>query len=193
MSANRKGSAFRDLGRIFRKGVLRRETGLLDLFVAEGDESAFEAIIARHGPMVLGVCRRLLGESHDADDAFQATFLVLLRKVRQLRDAERLGPWLYGVATRVATKARVREARRRGRLRAVPADIPAPLTVVGDLVDVRLIFDSELGKLSPKLRDILVLCLLEGATAEEASCRLSCPLGTVKSRLRGAARLSEAG
>ena len=133
--------------------------------------------------MVLGVCRRLLGDSHDADDAFQATFIVLVRKARQLRDAERLGPWLYGVATRVATKARAREARRRGKLRAVSADIPAPRDPDGDWFDIRSIFDAELGRLSPKLRDILVLCLLEGLTAEEASLQLACPLGTVKSRL----------
>jgi RNA polymerase sigma factor (sigma-70 family) len=133
--------------------------------------------------MVLGVCRRLLGDPHDADDAFQATFLVLVRKGRQLRDAERLGPWLYGVATRVAKKARAREAKRRGCLRAVPVDIPATRDLEGDWLDVRPIVDAELGKLSPKFRDILVLCLLEGFTAEEASRQLSCPLGTVKSRL----------
>ena len=184
MSATRRGLAFRDLGRLFRHGALPSGDGaLLECFVADGDESAFEAIVARHGSMVLGVCRRLLGDPHDADDAFQATFLVLVRKARQLRDAERLGPWLYGVATRVATKARAREARRRGHLRAVPADIPAPRDADGDWIDVRSILDAELGKLSPKLRDILVLCLLEGFTAEEASRQLSCPLGTVKSRL----------
>jgi RNA polymerase sigma factor (sigma-70 family) len=184
MSATRRVLAFRDLGRLFRKGALPSGDGaLLECFVAEGDESAFEAIVARHGSMVLGVCRRLLGDTHDADDAFQATFLVLVRKARQLRDAERLGPWLYGVATRVATKARAREAKRRGRLRAVPVDIPAPRGLEGDWLDVRPILDAELAKLSPKLRDILVLCLLEGFTAEEVSRQLSCPLGTVKSRL----------
>ncbi len=184
MSAIRRGLAFRDLGRLFQNGALPSQDGaLLECFVADGDESAFEAIVARHGSMVLGVCRRLLGDSHDADDAFQATFLVLVKKARQLRDAERLGPWLYGVATRVATKARAQEARRRGRLRAVQAEMPAPEDPDGDWFDVRPILDAELGKLSPKLRDILVLCLLEGLTAEEASRQLACPLGTVKSRL----------
>ena len=184
MSTTRRGLAFRDLGRLFRDGALPSGDGaLLERFLAEGDQSAFEAIVARHGSMVLGVCRRLLGDPHDADDAFQATFIVLVRKARQLRDAERLGPWLYGVATRVATKARAREARRRGNLRPVPVDIPAPRGPDGDWFDVRPILDAELGKLSPKLRDILVLCLLEGFTAEEASRQLSCPLGTVKSRL----------
>ena len=126
MSANRKVLGIRELGRLFRSGALPSEDGaLLACFLAEGDELAFEALVKRHGSMVLGVCRRLLGDSHDADDAFQATFLVLVRKARQIRDSKRLGPWLYGVATRVATKARARELKRRGRLRAVPADIPA--------------------------------------------------------------------
>jgi RNA polymerase sigma factor (sigma-70 family) len=184
MSASRRGLVFRDLGRLFGRGALPSGDGaLLDCFVADGDETAFEAIVARHGSMVLGVCRRLLRDPHDADDAFQATFLVLVKKARQLRDAERLGPWLYGVATRVATKARAREARRRGSLRAVPADIPCPRDPAGDWIDVRSILDAELGKLSPQHRDILVLCLLEGFTAEEASRQLSCPVGTVKSRL----------
>ena len=143
--------------------------------------------------MVLGVCRRLLGDSHDADDAFQATFIVLVGKARQLRNADRLGPWLYGVATRVATKARAREATRRGSLIAMPVDIPDPRGLNGDWLDVRSILDAELGKLSPKLRHIVVLCLLEGLTAEEASRQLSCPVGTVKSRLRAVAKLFAVG
>jgi RNA polymerase sigma factor (sigma-70 family) len=176
--------ALRDLGRLFRDGALPSEDrALLECFLAQGDESAFEAIVERHGSMVLGICRRLLGNPHDADDAFQATFLVLVRKARQLRDAERLGPWLYGVATRVATKARAREARRRGWLKPVAADRACGEKGKGDWLDLRPILDAELGKLSPKLRDILVLCLLEGLTAEEASRRLACPVGTVKSRL----------
>jgi RNA polymerase sigma factor (sigma-70 family) len=133
--------------------------------------------------MVLGVCRRLLGDPHDADDAFQATFLLLVRKARQLRDADLLGPWLYGVATRVASKARAREARRRRGLRALSFEVACDVSTNSELLDVRPILDAELGKLSAKHRDILVMCLLEGLTAEEASHQLSCPLGTVKSRL----------
>jgi RNA polymerase sigma factor (sigma-70 family) len=188
MRATPRGLALKDLGRLFRDGALPAgDAALLECFLAQGDETAFEAIVARHGSMVLGVCRRLLGDSHDADDAFQATFLVLVRKARQLRDAERLGPWLYGVATRVATKARAREARRRAWVREMPLerDVACGGGANGesDWIDVRPILDAELGKLSPKLRDILVLCLLEGLTAEEASHRLACPVGTVKSRL----------
>ena len=181
MQAGRKSLAFDDLNRLFRHGTLPSgDRALLDRFLDGGDEAAFEALVARHGPMVLGVCRRLLGP-HDADDAFQATFLVLIRKAGRLRDADRLGPWLYGVATRVATKARARAARRRyeGPVEDVRArDDPAP-----EWIDVMPILDAELGRLPARLRDVLVLCLLEGVTAEEAAHRLGCPLGTVKSRL----------
>jgi RNA polymerase sigma factor (sigma-70 family) len=191
MSSARKLFALRDLDRLLRQGTLPAGDGaLLECFLSTGDESAFEAIVARHGSMVLGVCRRVLGDRHDAEDAFQATFLVLIRKARQLSDADRLGPWLYGVATRVATKARAREARRHERYRTVPSDLRSPQNAQEDGLDVRPILDAELGKLPAKLRDILVLCLLEGSTAEEAAHRLSCPLGTVKSRLaRGRVKL----
>jgi RNA polymerase sigma factor (sigma-70 family) len=133
--------------------------------------------------MVLGACRRLLEDTHDADDAFQATFLLLVRKARQLRDADRLGPWLYGVATRVASKARAREARRRRGLRALSVEVACSSSSNSELLDVRPILDAELSKLSAKHRDILIMCLLQGLTAEEASRQLSCPVGTVKSRL----------
>jgi RNA polymerase sigma factor (sigma-70 family) len=184
MSATRSGTALTALGRLFRRGTLPSGDGaLLECFRSEGDESAFEAIVARHGSMVLGVCRRMLADPHDADDAFQATFLVLVKKASRLRDGDRLGPWLYGVATRVATKARAKDAKRRALTSAVPDDLPCPGNAGSDWHDVRPILDAELLRLSPKLRDILVLCLLEGLTAEEAARQLACPLGTVKSRL----------
>jgi RNA polymerase sigma factor (sigma-70 family) len=182
--ASRRNLALMDLGRLFRNGVNPSgDKELLKSFVTDGDELAFEEIVARHGSMVMGVCRRLLEDTHDADDAFQATFLLLVRKARQLRDADRLGPWLYGVATRVASKARAREARRRRGLRALSVEVACSSRSDSDLLDVRPILDAELSKLSAKHRDILVMCLLEGLTAEEASHQLSCPLGTVKSRL----------
>jgi RNA polymerase sigma factor (sigma-70 family) len=185
MSAIRKGLAIRSLGRLFGRGTLPSgDAALLDCFISERDESAFEAIVARHGSMVLGVCRRLLGDAAAADDAFQATFLVLLKKARTLRDGDRLGPWLYGVATRVATKARAKEARRLRHTRAATVNLSICRDDESDWLDFRPILDAELGKLSPKLRDVVVLCLLEGLTAEEAARRTSCPLGTVKSRLQ---------
>ena len=184
MPAGLKSGLGADLARIFRQGTAPGgDRALLESFLAEGDEAAFEALVARHGPMVRGVCRRLLASPHDADDAFQATFLVLVRKAGRLRDADRLGPWLHGVALRVATKARMLEARRRRRQGTGGDEPPAREGPDADLIDVRPILDAELGRLPGRLRDVLVLCLLEGATADEASRRLGCPVGTVKSRL----------
>src|SRR5262245_44588923 len=113
--------------------ALRRIRGLLGASCAEGptdgdllrryvharDEAAFEALLRRHGPMVLGVCRRVLARGQDVDDAFQATFLVLVRKAPSIGDADRVGNWLYGVAYRVAIRARAQAARLRARQRAL--------------------------------------------------------------------------
>jgi DNA-directed RNA polymerase specialized sigma24 family protein len=108
---------------------------LLGRFVAARDESAFAALVRRHGPMVLGVCRRVLADYHDAEDAFQATFLVLSRRCGSLRIAGSLGPWLYGVARRVASSARMAADRRRRHERKA-AELAPPLaaTVAGDPV-----------------------------------------------------------
>jgi len=173
-----------DLARLFGRGAASGEDRvLLDRFRGDGDQAAFAVLVERHGPMVLGVCRRRLGNSHDADDAFQATFLVLVRNAGRLQNADRLGPWLYGVASRVSGKAQARKLRRRERPQ-IPGDDPiareGPTT---DLIDVKPILDAELARVSSKLRDVVILCLLEGLTAEEASDQLGCPLGTVKSRL----------
>ena len=177
MDSGRNAQSLRDLGRIFGRGVLPSADGaLLERFVARRDEDAFEALVRRHGPMVRGVCRRLLSDPHDVEDAFQATFLVLVLKAGRIRDAHRLGPWLHGVAFRAAMKARGR------RHVGLVGDFPGRETA-NDLVDVWPILDAELDKLPAGIREVLVLCLLQGATAEEAAGRLACPLGTVKSRL----------
>src|SRR6516165_6023914 len=147
MGAKRNSSVIRDLDRLFRRGVAPSADGaLLEQFLAEGDESAFEALVVRHGPMVLGVCRRMLVSPHDADDAFQATFLVLARKAARLRAPDRLGPWLYGVATRVAWKARKRAARHRHE---ALTECPARERREAEWSDVRPILDAELGRLPP--------------------------------------------
>ena len=111
------GALIHHLERLFQHGtaVGLTEGELLERFVQGHDEAAFEALIARHGPMVLGVCRQLLRDPNDVDDAFQATFLVLVKKAGTLRRRDLLGNWLYGVAYRVATRARVLAARRMAK------------------------------------------------------------------------------
>jgi RNA polymerase sigma factor (sigma-70 family) len=161
---------------------------LLERFIARRDDLAFEAIVARHGPMVLGLCRRMLSDLSDAEDAFQATFLILVRRAGSLRDRERLGPWLYGVAQRVSARARAQAARRR--LRERPGAALAAVSYRGDLerLELRAVLDDEVSRLPEKFKAPLVLCDIEGRTHEEAAGQLGCPLGTVKSRLTWARR-----
>lgn len=161
------------------------DAGLLRGFAA-GNADCFAAIVRRHGPMVLGVCRRLLPNPADTEDAFQAAFIVLVRKARSLRHPERLAGWLYQVAYRVARKARRRVVDRRDKERAlVDAVAEAP---VPDLVwrELRPVLDEELNRLPENLRLPVVLCFLQGLTKREAARRLSWPEGTVSSRLQHA-------
>ena len=108
------GAVLEQLNRVFNQGTVGglTEGKLLDRFVAEGDEAAFAALVARHGPMVLGVCRRILRDEHEVEDAFQATFLVLVRRAGAIKDGELVGHWLHGVAHRVAVRARAQAAYR---------------------------------------------------------------------------------
>ena len=156
---------------------------LLQRFTAEHDQTAFAAVVARHGPMVLGVCRRILKDWHDAADAFQATFLVLVRKAGSLSRPELLGNWLYGVACRTAVRAKARAARRRAHERGVAAmAIPAP-TTEGEGPDFREELDEELNSLPEKYRTPLVLCYLQGRSNAEAARLLGCPAGSMSWRL----------
>jgi RNA polymerase sigma factor (sigma-70 family) len=164
---------------------------LLHRFVEHREESAFTALVERHGPMVLDVCRRVLRDSHEAEDACQATFLVLARKSGTLRQPELLANWLYGVAYRSAKKAqrqRVRycaHAMRSASMQATDA--------TADIVwkDLRPVLDEELERLPAKYRAAVVLCYLEGLKVEEAAQQLNCPRGTILSRLaRARQRLS---
>jgi RNA polymerase sigma factor (sigma-70 family) len=161
------------------------EAQLLERFLARGDQAAFEAIVLRHGPMVLGVCRRLLAEPHDVEDAFQATFLILLRKAGSIRDRQVLGTWLYGVARRVAVRLRTDARRRRARELVGAAEMARESAHLGweESIELREILDEEVGRLTDKLRSPVVLCDLEGQTLEQAAASLRCPVGTVKSRL----------
>ncbi|HZV03956.1 MAG TPA: sigma-70 family RNA polymerase sigma factor [Gemmataceae bacterium] len=162
---------------------------LLERFVATRDAMAFAALVQRHGPMVMGVCRRLLHDHHEAEDAFQATFLVLVHKARSVGRPELLGPWLHGVAYRTA--ARVRQAaRRQARKREAVAMLDGDPTVEVMWRELRQVLDEELDRLAPKYRVPLVLFYLEGKTTEEVARQLACPKGTVLSRLaRGRERL----
>jgi RNA polymerase sigma factor (sigma-70 family) len=161
---------------------------LLERYLAgRGDraEAAFAALVERHGPMVLRVCRAVLRDEHDAEDAFQATFLVLARKAGSIRRRGSLESWLFGVAGRVSRCARAGAARRR-RHERMRAERTAE--AVADAVpdDLGAAIQREVGRLPDRLRAAVVLCYFEGRTCEQAADRLKLPVGTIKSRLSGA-------
>jgi RNA polymerase sigma-70 factor (ECF subfamily) len=159
------------------------DADLLDRFVRRKDEAAFAALLERHGPMVLGVCRRLLPDSHAADDAFQATFLIFLQKARSLRDPASLGNWLFGVAYRVARRARTVDARWRRNERQV-LEMAATESSSDPLWhELRPMLDEEIARLPPKYQAPVVLCYLEGKTYSEAAHILGWAEGTVSGRL----------
>jgi RNA polymerase sigma factor (sigma-70 family) len=190
MSKGAAGMAARDLGDLFAQGTLLglSETELLARFREKRDEHAFRVLVERFGPMVRGVCRALIQDDHLADDAFQATFLVLVRKAGGIADPGRLGPWLYGVATRVARKASIGERRRRVRERRVVRRELAEPEIEGAIPmdshpELMPLIHEELARMPARYREPIVLCLLGGQTQEEAARRLRCPVGTVKGRL----------
>jgi len=145
-------------------------------------EAAFEVLVARHGPMVLGVCRRALEDPGDVEDAFQATFLVLVRRARSVQVEDSLGRWLYGVARRVAGKARTRTERLRARSRGLKEE-PSVGATDEDQTEVFAAVDEELGRLPSRYRIPIILCHLEGLTHAQAAERLRCPVGTLSGRL----------
>jgi RNA polymerase sigma factor (sigma-70 family) len=154
---------------------------LLERFVAEKDEAAFEVLVWRHGPLVYNVCRRVLRHADDVEDAFQATFLALVRKAAAIRNRAALGGWLYPVARRVALRAK---AARRPTQPYPDEDLLAPGAEDAILWrDLRPVLDEEVQRLPGKYREAVVLCYLSGHTAEEAARQLGCPRGTVLSRL----------
>jgi RNA polymerase sigma-70 factor (ECF subfamily) len=160
------------------------DTQLLKRFAQRHEEAVFAALIRRHGPMVLSVCRRVLRNSHDAEDAFQATFLVMIEKGHRLRKPELLSNWLYGVAYRTALHARQRAARRSEREReAVAMSSDSVNDPEIESRELRRVLDEELLRLPQKYRAPLVLCYLEGKTNEEAARQLGWPSGSMSYRL----------
>jgi RNA polymerase sigma factor (sigma-70 family) len=162
---------------------------LLEAFVRHRDEAAFTALMRRHGPMVLGVCRRVLRHADDADDAFQATFLVLVHKAGSLQQPSLLASWLHGVAYRTAQHARVRAARRHKHEAAAATTLLATTDPETDWQEMRESLDEELHRLPEFYRAPLVLCYLEGKTNVEAAHILGWPPGSMSGRLAKARAL----
>jgi RNA polymerase sigma factor (sigma-70 family) len=185
------GLVARQLERLFGRGTVSglSEGQLLARFVRERDESAFEVIVTRHGPMVLGICRRLLDDPRDVEDAFQATFLILVKKAGSLRDRELLANWLYGVAARVARRSRRDRLRRFSRERTGVAEDARARDGDSDSDELRSSLDAEVARLPEKFRVPVILCYFEGLTHDEAAERLRCPVGTVRSRMAKAREL----
>jgi RNA polymerase sigma factor (sigma-70 family) len=185
MVVSQKGLAVKDFQTLFSDGAIGglSDAQLLDRFVDQREEAVFEAIIQRHGPMAWRVCRRVLRDHHDAEDAFQATFLVLARKAASVIPREKLGNWLYGVAYQTAMKARTMSSRRRAREKQVP-DMPESEGVREDhRGDLLPLLDQELSRLPEKYRIPIVLCDLGGKTHKQAAEQLGWPVGTVSGRV----------
>src|SRR5262245_61521632 len=156
---------------------------LLERFCTGSDGDAFASLVERHGPLVMGVCSRMLRDIHDAEDVFQATFLVLVRKARAIAKPECLGPWLHGVAYRTALRARSQAAKRRFHERQSAES--NKMEMIPDFMssDLRPILDEEIQRLPFSYRSPLVLCCFSGKTKEETARILNLPVGTVSSRL----------
>jgi RNA polymerase sigma factor (sigma-70 family) len=165
------------------------DSELLQAFAGDNNQAAFDVLVRRYGPLVLGVCRRVLHHDHDTEDAFQATFLVLARKAGTIHKQESLWSWLYKVAYRIALRVRASQARRKTReLQAIQQLIVHQAArprgpYLGEFLD------EEVERLPEKYRAPVLLCYLQGQTNEEAARRLRCPTGTVKIRLLRARQL----
>ena len=170
-------------------GECRTDAALVADFLRHADQGAFAELVRRHGPMVLGVCRRFLGHTPDAADAFQATFLVLVRRARRDDWRESLGPWLYGVALRTARKARAARSRRRATEAQVSPMTPEPATRPAEPDDLAAVLDEELAAVPEIYRTPLVLCELQGASRADAARELGLPEGTLSSRLARGRRI----
>ncbi len=184
MAKGEMSAALRDVHTLFNLGTLTglSDRQLLERFAGRADETAFAGLVARHGPMVLGVCRRVLKDPNDVDDAFQGTFLVLVRKAESVQVQESLGRWLYGVSRRVAVRAKAaaagRSAREVGSVESVTAPAHDP-----SRRELCVILDEEIYRLPERFRAPVVLCDIRGLSYDAAAQELGCAVGTIKSRL----------
>jgi RNA polymerase sigma factor (sigma-70 family) len=172
-----------------RRAMLVRDTAgltdqqLLEDYISGRNQAALAALVQRHGPMVWGVCRRVLTNYHDAEDAFQATFLVLVRRATSIASPALLANWLYGVAHQTAIKARATVAKRKMRERQVTEMLEPAGVEQNFWIDMQPLLDQELSRLPDKYRGVIILCDLEGKTRKEVAEQLGWPEGTVASRL----------
>jgi RNA polymerase sigma factor (sigma-70 family) len=185
MRFERKSVALRELRTLFSEGTIRDLTDgqLLERIATESGEAAeqaFSALFERHGAMVLRVCRGVLVDTHEIEDAFQATFLVLVKKARSLWVRDSLGPWLHQVAFRTASCARKLAARRRRHEQLAAASANETHSEPED--ELERVLHEEIERLPDRYRAPVVLCDLEGRTHEQAARHLGWPIGTVKSR-----------
>ncbi len=195
MAVNPTRAAPKLLGTLFRSGSLTGmgDRELLECFAArlhESDEAAelaFATLLERHGPMVIRVCRAVLGDRHEAEDAFQAAFLVLASRAASIKSGGSVASWLHGVALRVALSARSKAIRRRRHEQKLAVIAPRATIETGETLMVNheqdRVLHEEIGRLPDRFRTALVLCYLEGLTHEQAAIQLGCPVGTIRSRL----------
>ena len=161
---------------------------LLREFIGRRDETVFATLVRRHGQMVLGVSKRILGNLHDSEDVFQATFLVLAQNAHSVINREALSSWLYKVAYRISLKARARNDRRHRKERQMDA-LPEPQASAPIVQDWEVLLDEELNRLPDKYRQPVILCDLEGRTRKEVESQLRLAPGTLSSRLTTARRM----
>ena len=196
MTNGSRGSVVRSIHTLFSEGSVGGMTDgqLLEQFLARHDdaaEAAFAALVAVHGPMVWDLCRSIVSDPHAAEDAFQATFLILVRRAASIRRRDAVGPWLHGVARRVAVRAKAVTARQRLR-EGQGSDMrkaPTPDPMRRDEVEA---LHEEVDRLTEKYRAPVVLCYFEGRTHAEAARLLKCPVSTVSVRLSRARELLRA-
>lgn len=156
---------------------------LLDRFLIDQDASAFEAIVRRHGPRVYSVCKHVLQCPHDAEDALQATFLLLVHKAAEIRDPDRIGSWLIGVAHRISTRSRIQSRRRSAYEKQKPLLDTGQTDHEIDQKELREILHQEIDRLEEPYRRLVLLCYIEGWTNDDVAKLLDCPTSTLKTRL----------